>query len=270
MLGGLLRFDDSGSAGVDTQRHWQPDELVSQCPLCRVPFTTMERKHHCRLCGRVMCKRCTDQKLNYTTYDLKDARGCEQCRRYLSEKLPILTRGCAFLRHCHGGKRHRVNIALTPDHASMRISLGASSLPSAKLLDHVAGAVQTLPLDQFRNVLDGQQTQTWREHHPGLFSCCFGGDDVRAQSDRSFSLVFGGATRQTTLDLLADTVHVKNGFLDALNEFLTRRNSPQGKVFHAIHESRVQKARERGERAKVEAKQRYSSTADRTRAKYFS
>lgn len=34
---------------------WQDDETVANCPFCQVPFNFSNRKHHCRLCGRVVC-----------------------------------------------------------------------------------------------------------------------------------------------------------------------------------------------------------------------
>lgn len=40
---------------------WKPDTLASVCDnfYCRVKFTVLERRHHCRKCGGVFCHRCT-------------------------------------------------------------------------------------------------------------------------------------------------------------------------------------------------------------------
>ena len=35
---------------------WQPDRSVSECPECHQKLGMLTRKHHCRLCGCVMCK----------------------------------------------------------------------------------------------------------------------------------------------------------------------------------------------------------------------
>ncbi|KAK9899666.1 hypothetical protein P389DRAFT_2535 [Cystobasidium minutum MCA 4210] len=34
---------------------WQNDSEVTNCPICGAPFNVVTRKHHCRLCGRVVC-----------------------------------------------------------------------------------------------------------------------------------------------------------------------------------------------------------------------
>ncbi|GAB6029146.1 Zinc finger, FYVE domain containing 20 [Chamberlinius hualienensis] len=39
---------------------WAPDEDVPLCPTCAQKFRLMRRKHHCRLCGSIMCNECSN------------------------------------------------------------------------------------------------------------------------------------------------------------------------------------------------------------------
>ncbi|KAL4290601.1 hypothetical protein GQ457_14G007610 [Hibiscus cannabinus] len=38
---------------------WMPDHSCRMCYECENPFTLFNRRHHCRLCGRVFCAKCT-------------------------------------------------------------------------------------------------------------------------------------------------------------------------------------------------------------------
>lgn len=40
-------------------RRWASDESSLSCRQCNRPFGILSRKHHCRVCGRVFCHRCT-------------------------------------------------------------------------------------------------------------------------------------------------------------------------------------------------------------------
>ncbi|KIW40628.1 uncharacterized protein PV06_07809 [Exophiala oligosperma] len=42
---------------------WQPDSEVSECPICKRPFSWMFRRHHCRKCGRVVCNDCSPHRI---------------------------------------------------------------------------------------------------------------------------------------------------------------------------------------------------------------
>lgn len=43
-------------SGADQQIvKWQDDGEATRCPICHAPFNVVTRKHHCRLCGRVVC-----------------------------------------------------------------------------------------------------------------------------------------------------------------------------------------------------------------------
>lgn len=41
---------------------WQFDELTSHCSSCKSVFNAMNRKHHCRMCGKIFCGKCSQQK----------------------------------------------------------------------------------------------------------------------------------------------------------------------------------------------------------------
>lgn len=42
---------------------WQDDDVVSVCHKCRVEFSYFNKKHHCRMCGRVTCQLCSKNKM---------------------------------------------------------------------------------------------------------------------------------------------------------------------------------------------------------------
>jgi len=42
---------------------WQADHEVESCPLCAKKFSQINRKHHCRQCGRVVCDPCSPTKM---------------------------------------------------------------------------------------------------------------------------------------------------------------------------------------------------------------
>lgn len=67
-------------------RTWIPDSEVSNCSRCRTDFTTLNRKHHCRLCGKIFCYQCTPyQKVIPEVWNQDNTRGpvrlCYLCSR---------------------------------------------------------------------------------------------------------------------------------------------------------------------------------------------
>lgn len=49
---------------------WTPDESASNCNSCQANFSLTKRKHHCRSCGEVVCKNCSEHLL-----PLEDSNG---------------------------------------------------------------------------------------------------------------------------------------------------------------------------------------------------
>eukprot|EP01091_Cochliopodium_minus_P011620 TRINITY_DN3340_c0_g1_i1.p1 TRINITY_DN3340_c0_g1~~TRINITY_DN3340_c0_g1_i1.p1 ORF type:complete len:373 (+),score=81.72 TRINITY_DN3340_c0_g1_i1:18-1136(+) len=59
---------------------WQNDDEATKCPICTVSFTFLNRKHHCRYCGKIFCSKCTNQEspIPWFGYD-SPVRICTTC-----------------------------------------------------------------------------------------------------------------------------------------------------------------------------------------------
>lgn len=57
---------------------WISDEVVSDCMSCARPFTLINRKHHCRSCGHIICGTCSSHSLQLPSHS-KPVRVCESC-----------------------------------------------------------------------------------------------------------------------------------------------------------------------------------------------
>ncbi|XP_076306250.1 zinc finger FYVE-type containing 26 spastizin isoform X2 [Tachypleus tridentatus] len=84
-----LYFVDGKSCGhedfimpqiVPTREEWVPDNQVTVCMACSaVRFSTINRRHHCRRCGRVVCADCSKYKLQVEGYGGNPVKVCEDC-----------------------------------------------------------------------------------------------------------------------------------------------------------------------------------------------
>jgi len=45
------------------RQSWTKDNLMNQCIICTVQFTSFNRKHHCRACGGIICHSCSPNKI---------------------------------------------------------------------------------------------------------------------------------------------------------------------------------------------------------------
>ena len=43
---------------------WTDDNSVNSCHNCRNDFTFLNRRHHCRLCGKIFCNICCNYFIN--------------------------------------------------------------------------------------------------------------------------------------------------------------------------------------------------------------
>ncbi|BFF92192.1 RUN and FYVE domain-containing protein 2 [Drosophila madeirensis] len=66
-----------GSPGI-----WAPDSIASHCTGCEREFNLTRRKHHCRSCGEIFCKACSEHSLpllNAQGQPGKPVRVCNAC-----------------------------------------------------------------------------------------------------------------------------------------------------------------------------------------------
>lgn len=66
-----------GSAGI-----WAPDSIATHCTACSKEFGLTRRKHHCRSCGEIFCKGCSEHTLpllNDQGQLGKPVRVCDRC-----------------------------------------------------------------------------------------------------------------------------------------------------------------------------------------------
>lgn len=60
--------------------YWYPDDMTTHCSnaLCSSQFGLINRKHHCRKCGKIFCSNCWGRELFLPIYN-KKVPVCDQC-----------------------------------------------------------------------------------------------------------------------------------------------------------------------------------------------
>jgi len=62
---------------------WVPDETALNCTQCNENFTLLNRRHHCRKCGALVCGKCSEKKFKLPVSDFKPVRVCNYCYEQL-------------------------------------------------------------------------------------------------------------------------------------------------------------------------------------------
>ncbi|XP_075979199.1 1-phosphatidylinositol 3-phosphate 5-kinase fab1 isoform X2 [Anticarsia gemmatalis] len=72
----------SGTRYADTElaQYWMPDDISRECYECATRFSTLRRRHHCRVCGQIFCSRCCSQRVPGHIFGCADGlRVCNYC-----------------------------------------------------------------------------------------------------------------------------------------------------------------------------------------------
>ena len=65
---------------VDKGCRWTADQDAEVCEVCKTQkFTTTKRRHHCRMCGKVCCQRCSRSRTKLPRSGNKKVRVCDLC-----------------------------------------------------------------------------------------------------------------------------------------------------------------------------------------------
>ena len=58
---------------------WVPDMDSNQCAVCKTRFNVVRRRHHCRLCGELVCSKCSPHRLKFRDATTGPQRVCTPC-----------------------------------------------------------------------------------------------------------------------------------------------------------------------------------------------
>ena len=79
-----LTVDIGAGASLDTAVAvpvpvWVDDLKFQKCMLCDAEFTLLERRHHCRKCGRLVCWSCSENLFELRVLGKEKQRVCDPC-----------------------------------------------------------------------------------------------------------------------------------------------------------------------------------------------
>ena len=68
------------ASNQDWLPYWQPDNTAIKCSStdCFLEFGVINRKHHCRNCGKIFCDECCSKEMFVERYG-KDTKVCKKC-----------------------------------------------------------------------------------------------------------------------------------------------------------------------------------------------
>ncbi len=148
---------------MDPIVEWAPNDSSNRCLECEKVFTLMNRKHHCRLCGKLICHSCSK---SVEILQNQGVRSCTSCLYLLSlrkrdsrdaEPAPIVELYETFQRHKKGVSSQlvkfnallmdlgaRSNISHQDQDYQVSLKLRKELLDSFAAIDHIAKSIKAL------------------------------------------------------------------------------------------------------------------------------
>ncbi|KAK8198648.1 hypothetical protein M8818_006515 [Zalaria obscura] len=146
---------------------WQPDDETSSCSVCDAPFTFLNRRHHCRRCGRLVCASCSPHRITIPRQYI--VRPPDPYASLQAEILGLDGQHDANLDNpaLGGGETVRVCNPCVPDpnygppprhqqHTQQSSPASASPPSRAQLPDQVQDATPQVAIARSRNVAAGE------------------------------------------------------------------------------------------------------------------
>ncbi|KAG1677414.1 Hepatocyte growth factor-regulated tyrosine kinase substrate [Nymphon striatum] len=82
-----VKYETDAMFTADCAPEWADGEC---CHRCRVMFSLVQRKHHCRNCGQIFCSKCSNQSSSIPKFGIeKDVRVCDACYEQLQKSQKV-------------------------------------------------------------------------------------------------------------------------------------------------------------------------------------
>jgi hypothetical protein len=203
---------------MSSKRHrepppWEPDRTSTSCRQCDKTFSISTRRHHCRACGRLFCKKCTATRLVLERLGFqKPVRVCSSCRHketlrrgaartFLQDHLVYLRDGCEVIKHEREGLPQRRLMFLSPTCEKL---LWTELVDEPSRRGSLAKMFQTVCVRDIIRVDEGMSAPVFKN----------------SGSQLTKHLYISIISMRETIDIEAQTFHDENMIMDALNSLL--------------------------------------------------
>jgi len=85
-INNVQTLDLNVDSSISTAPVWVPDDEVKACTCCNTKFTVINRRHHCRQCGQIVCANCSNN--NRLLKGQGKVRVCTECMKKPADWTP--------------------------------------------------------------------------------------------------------------------------------------------------------------------------------------